>query len=460
MKLITKTARDFINPLLSRKSIDEELFKQFKQSLESYKQSLAGQLATNQTEPNIVTNSLKPFFDALRYNSQSHSQKGQSGIDLAIIKELKPAVIIEAKAPNSKDMITQNSLLKKAFYEAIFYFMVERSKNNNALFHIIITDFYNWFVFDAKDFDRLFWRNATIKKIYTTYTDKNQLAVNTKDVYSALEEALPSFMKDLLDPEEIEAAHFNFKLDILDIKKEKELIAIYKLLSADGLLKEFKANEANSLDKNFYNELLYILGLEESKEGGKKVIGQAKASKNGTLYENISNKLAQYQKPNDFESVIKLIIIWVNRILFLKLLESQISNWTNAKNDKFLHPSKLTQYDQLETLFFEVLAKPIEKRTVGEYNHVPYLNSSLFEIHPDEKTGITIATLADDLTIDYFNKTVLTENKQRKTGKVSTLPYLLEFLDSYDFASLPCTPCKSAERSKFFHASEPFSPKI
>ena len=66
-------------------------------------------------------------------------------------------------------------------------------------------------------------------------------------------------MKDLLDPEELEAAHFNFKLDI----KEKELIAIYKLLSADGLLKEFKANEANSLDRNFYNELLYILGLED-----------------------------------------------------------------------------------------------------------------------------------------------------------------------------------------------------
>lgn len=124
MKLITKTARDFINPLLSRKSIDEDSFKQFKQSLESYKKSLAEQLATKQTEPNIVTNSLKPYFDALGYNSQSYSQKGQSGIDLAIIKDLKPAVVIEAKAPNSKDMITQNDLYKKAFYEAIFYWVL------------------------------------------------------------------------------------------------------------------------------------------------------------------------------------------------------------------------------------------------------------------------------------------------------------------------------------------------
>lgn len=429
MKLITKTARHFINPLLSRKSIDEASFKQFKESLENYKKSLSTQLATNQIEPNIVTNSLKPFFDALGYNSQSHSQKGQSGIDLAIIKDLKPAVIIEAKAPNSKDMINQNDPYKKAFYEAIFYFMVERGKGNNALFHIIVTDFYNWFVFDAKDFDRLFWRNSTIKKIYTTYTDKNQLAVNTKDVYSALEDFLPSLMKDLLDPEELEAAHFNIKLDI----KEKELIAIYKLLSADGLLKEFNPNDANSLNENFYKELLYILGLEESKKDGKKVIGQAKNKQNGTLFENISNKLGQYQKPNDFESVIKLIIIWVNRILFLKLLESQIVKWSGAS--KFLDHKILTQYDQQEALFFEVLAKPLDQRTIQEFKQVPYLNSSLFEIHADEKIGITIATLADDIEIDYYSKTVLLDGKTRKVGKVSTLPYLLEFLDAYDFAN-------------------------
>ena len=123
MKLITKTARDFISPLLSRKSIDKELFDQFEQSLNAYKESLAQQLASKQTEPNIVTNSLKPFFDAMGYVSQSHSQKGQSGIDLAVIKDLKPVVIVEAKAPNSKDMINSDNLYKKAFYEAIFYFI-------------------------------------------------------------------------------------------------------------------------------------------------------------------------------------------------------------------------------------------------------------------------------------------------------------------------------------------------
>ncbi len=82
-----------------------------------------------------------------------------------------------------------------------------------------------------------------------------------------------------------------------------------------------------------------------------------------------------------------------------------------------------------------MLAKPLNLRTVSEFQQVPYLNSSLFEIHPDEKIGITIATLADDIEIDYHPKTVLQDGKHHKTGKVSTLPYLLAFLDAYDFAN-------------------------
>lgn len=125
----------------------------------------------------------------------------------------------------------------------------------------------------------------------------------------------------------------------------------------------------------------------------------------------------------------------MNRILFLKLLESQIVNWTDSKHNQFLHPSKIDQYDQLETLFFEVLAKPVSKRTVRDFDNIPYLNSSLFEIHKDESDGITIATLADDLSIDYYSKTVAKNGGQRKTGKVSALAYLLEFLDAYDFSN-------------------------
>jgi adenine-specific DNA-methyltransferase len=426
MKLITKTARDFINPLLSRKSIDEDLFNQFKQHLKSYKDSLAAQLATNQNEPNIVTNALLPFFKGIEHNAQPYSQKGQISIDLTIVQNATPAVIIEAKKPNSNEMMTENNVNKKSFRQAVLYYMNEMAEDNKALFHIIVTDFNSFYVFDAKDFERLFWRSNSIKKIYDNYLDKALQGDRTEDFYADLEKELPNLT------EEIQCAYFNVQHDY----GKKELTAICKLLSADGLLKKFKANEANRLNENFYNELLYILGLEEAKVGGKKVIGSAATQQAGTLYQNIVNKLGHHGNPNDFESVIKLIIIWVNRILFLKLLESQIVKWTDSKNNKFLSHENLKQYDQLETLFFEVLAKPAHARNSKAYDAIPYLNSSLFETHADESSGMKISSLEDDLEINYYAKTVVKDtNNQRKTGKCSTLPYLLEFLDAYDFAN-------------------------
>lgn len=430
MKLNIQKPRNFINPLLSRKSVDENTFIAFKTNIEEYKHKLDEQLKTKQTEPNIVTNALKPFVDSFGYQGEPYSQKGQISIDLAIMQGITPTVLIEAKMPNSNDMITEGDLNKKSFHQAVLYFMNERVKNNKTLFHIIITDFNNWFIFDAKDFDRLFWNNSRIRKLHEALITQALLGDRTEDFYSDLAKELPNLKKDLFEPELIDCAHFNIRLK----SNEKELTAIYKLLSADCLLKAFNPNDANSLNKEFYNELLYILGLEETKENGKKIIGRAKKPQSGTLYENISNKLGQYQKNNDFESVIKLIIIWINRILFLKLLESQIVKWSGTQ--KFLSPKTLDQYDQLETLFFDVLAKPIKSRSVREYDHVPYLNSSLFEIHPDERAGITIATMADNIEIDYYAKTVVKdESNHRKTGKISALPYLLSFLDAYDFAN-------------------------
>ncbi len=432
MKLNIKKPRDFINPLLSRKSIDAASFQNFEQASQQYLQNLSVQINLKQSEPNIVTNTLKPFIDGQGYDSKAHSQSGQSGIDLAIVLNHQPVVIVEAKMPNSRDMITTQDLNKKSFHEAVLYFMRERSRDNTRLFHIVITDFYSWFVFDAKDFDRFFWRNSAIKKLFDVHTNPSFLGDTTAEFYKALEAELPKQKSDLFTQESIDCAYFNLQAK----HSEKERIAIYKLLSADCLLKAFNPNDANSLNREFYNELLYILGLEESKDKGKKIIGRAKNPQYGTLYENILNKLGQYQKKDDFESVIKLIIIWINRILFLKLLESQIAKWTKSPQNKFLHPSNLTQYDQLETLFFDVLAKPVNQRNTREFDQIPYLNSSLFQIHEDEKKGITISTLLDDLEIDYYAKTVVKDaNSQRKTGKISLLPYLLEFLDAYDFAN-------------------------
>ena len=81
-----KTPRDFINPLLSKKTINTADFENFKKTLEVYKIEIESQHAAKQSEPNIVTNALKPFIEAIGHKTSVHSQKGQSGIDLTILK--------------------------------------------------------------------------------------------------------------------------------------------------------------------------------------------------------------------------------------------------------------------------------------------------------------------------------------------------------------------------------------
>ncbi len=73
-----------------------------------------------------------------------------------------------------------------------------------------------------------------------------------------------------------------------DKNNDNKLIPLFKILSPTHLLKLPFANDSNTLDKGFYNELLYLIGLEEVKEGSKKLIRRKQAGKrnDGSLLEN------------------------------------------------------------------------------------------------------------------------------------------------------------------------------
>ena len=195
-------------------------------------------------------------------------------MDLALMLEHSPSVIIEAKAFNTSTMITQNDINKKALYEAILYFMREREKGNNRLYHIIITDFYRWFIFDAKDFDKLFWQNNEIRKVFESVKDPSVLGDRTEDFYSMVSEQISEIKENLMDDKVIEAAFF----DLRDKRKQKETIALYELLSKETLFKAFNPNDANTLNRAFYSELLYLLGLEEQSSKGKNLFPEPKHS--------------------------------------------------------------------------------------------------------------------------------------------------------------------------------------
>ena len=121
------------------------------------------------------------------------------------------------------------------------------------------------------------------------------------------------------------------------------------------------------------------------------------------------------------------------------MLEAQLIRYHKGDPEyAFLNSSRIDGYDDLDNLFFRVLARKIGERDpdmVRLFSKVPYLNSSLFEPTELEHQTIFVSNLQDHSLIPVLFSTVLKNNTGKKrSGNLSGLQYLFEFLDSYDFA--------------------------
>ena len=332
-------------------------------------------------------------------------------------------------------MISINDINKKALHETIKYFYDERYNNNYYIKNIIISNSIEYFIFDSKQFI-----NKGFEKIYKELSlNKN----STNDIYSALK----GYIKD--NNIEFNYTYFNLeKYEINNIEENidysskniKELLHIYKILHPDYLLKEYSAKDSNQLNKKFYDELLHILGLkEEIVNGSIKIISNKESN---SLLNKTIQKLRDdkdiFNPEEQFDIAFELVITWLNRILFLKLFESQLVSFNNNdKNFKFITSDKITDFDKLNNLFFDILGKKVEERDIDKkYTNIPYLNSSLFEKINYEKKYILVSSLNNDIEIPLYTSSILKNNaKYNKLKTVKLLDYLLDFLDSYDFTS-------------------------
>ncbi|EAV9488330.1 class I SAM-dependent DNA methyltransferase [Campylobacter coli] len=441
MKFEAIDEKEFLNPYYRKKPILEAELNEFIKALKDYKTSLENNLKNN--EDSLVANALSKFFENLHFECEIKSiHKGNSGMDLALKKDKQIQVIVEAKLPHSKEFFSQSKPNCKALHECILYYLRERKALNSSLKHIIITDFYRFYIFKADLFEELFNKNKYFKEAFENFESKNSLFKgNTDEFYKECEKLLSSekyldsiTRKDLFDEPSLKGVFIDIK-PILEQEKPSfsKLKPLFKIFHKDFLLSEFNPNDANSLNNAFYKELLYILGLCESKQNSKLIIAKSEESKEeqGTFYTAINSKL----KEENFETILKLLILWLNRILFLKLIESNLVRFNDDKNLKFLNFKKIPDFDKLSELFFEVLAKEKSTRKKSEFAYLPYLNSSLFEKQSIENT-LEISSLSNDLKLFYYKNTVLKDDKcKAKKGQVGLLEYLFEFLDSFDFGS-------------------------
>jgi hypothetical protein len=368
-------------------------------------------------------------------------------------------VIIEAKSPaNKAEMLSEKNLNSKALQELVLYFLRERITHKNLeIKHLVATNLNEWFIFDGQLFDKLFAQNKAFVKQFQEFEEGKLSGTSTDFFYREMAKPFIETLLDKIEYTYFDLASYDKILRNDDKTDDTKLIVLYKLLSPEHLLKLSFANDSNSLDKNFYNELLHLIGLTETKEGGKKLIERPKAGQRqaGSLLENTIHQLDSLDKINRlphakqygdtyderlFTVALELCITWVNRILFLKLLEAQLISYHKGdKSYAFLHAGLLHDYDNLNALFFMVLAKKPEERNERVktlFAQVPYLNSSLFEPTELEHQTLFISGLEDHVPLPYLNATVIKDaNGKKKTGSEDALNYFFSFLDAYDFAS-------------------------
>jgi adenine-specific DNA-methyltransferase len=368
-------------------------------------------------------------------------------------------VIVEAKKPTNKaEMLTHDKINVKAFQELVLYYLRERITHKNIeIKYLIATNINEWFIFDATQFDRLFAQNKNLVKQFNDFEGGRLADTKTDFFYKQIAEPFIADIKNDIEFTYFDIREYEKPLRNDDRKDDNKLISLFKLLSPEHLLKLPFANDSNSLDKRFYGELLHIIGLTETKDGSKKLIERNKEGERntGSFLENAIiqldslDKISRIENPSQFGANmqerlfnvgLELSITWINRILFLKLLEAQLIAYHKGdKSFEFLSFDKIKDYDDLNSLFFQVLARKQNERNEdikALFAKVPYLNSSLFEPTEIEHSTLFISQLRNDKTIPFYSATVIKDDKGKKrTGNINPLEYLFEFLNAYDFAS-------------------------
>ncbi|WRB78181.1 class I SAM-dependent DNA methyltransferase [Helicobacter pylori] len=407
--------KDFIkkhNPQEPKKETIENFEKEINSLLEN---------APKQDDEEFQKNEINKFLK----NTYGYDCNTNKKVDSAIYVDGKAWMLIEVKALNNRIEFPKNreNLLSKAFCQMVLYFLEEIEKEkNNSLKHAIICNAHEFFLFDCKDL--LFLKgDKRIKKFYDNYAKKEGTDSSKPKFYKDLEQYL---QKDFQG--ELRYTHFNLSDDF------KELPLIYQVLSHEVLLKQRKTLDANTLNKDFYEELLYILGLEEQNDKGKILIKPSRTQN------SLSDALKKEYKNLDHEEVMALLIAWNNRILFLRLLESLLISFNHFEKP-FLTIENFENFKTLNDLFFEVLAKKNNERSKEkEYKilgKIPYLNSSLFDKTPLESNGHEIKSLNNEPLEIYPKSIFKKDEKYKKEKALPLLEYLFTFLHVHDFTTTP-----------------------
>lgn len=366
------------------------------------------------------------------------------------------SVIFEIKRmENINEMVSEENLNVKSLQELLLYYLRQRTAGQTHMQYLVALDFNDLFIFPVDTFEKNFYNNKSLIKEFKKYDEEQMPSISTTSGF--YEEIASKYIAS----SNLSYCHIPLR-DYYEkyINDDSKMSELYKIFSAETLLKKTVVNDSNILNRKFYNELLYILGLEEKKENGKIVLLRSKKQPASLIEKTITvlkdndrnirsnSKFGETYEDRIYNAALELSILWLNRILFLKLLETQLYKYNNKDdNYKFLNNDKVKYFDDFNTLFFSVFGKDYADRDSNvkkNYGHLPYLNSSLFEKCQLEWDTITMANLKDNdgLVLPIYKSSVL----PKEPKQLPLIQYLLSFLNAFDFSSDKDTVTSSGDK--------------
>ncbi len=384
------------------------------------------------------------LLDAFYRGEHYIGNKDANNTDLCIFAENNEdsaaQVLIECKNPkqDNQEMISDDHLNRKALHEVITYYLDELSRENFEVKYLIVTNGYDWYVFEALMIRELIATNKLLNK----YKAVKAPGLKQTKMTTFYEQEVKPAVERVLD----RLVYTGFSLD--KAEHSVGIKSICKMLSPYFLLKQ-SYNDKYALNERFYNELLYIIGLEEKKKNGRPVITRRSEDKrdSASLLENTLHQLSDFPQFNHLDEegqldmALELVLMWVNRMLFIKLVESQLISFNqDGEQYKFFSNKNIKDYNDLNELFFQVLAirendrHYLNREQEKAYEKVPYLNSRLFELSKIEADFFRISSLKVE-KMNYFEKTVLVEDAKNSSSGVDNIKYIVDFLNNYDFGA-------------------------
>ncbi|MBE5748634.1 MAG: hypothetical protein E7344_03275 [Clostridiales bacterium] len=435
-------------------TVSSDLINDYTTNLKDYLQKINVAISKNESEEHLK-GILKDFLKDNFYNETKYSINTSNFVDAAISKDNKLQVLIEIKKPsNTLEMITEANFNKKALWEIVLYYIeatryikdgkVKRNPDSEIK-NLVITDCKKFFVFDSQKVESIV--KGELEKFWEK-KETSQLISKNKDIFY-------DKAKDFFEKQENTSKLDYVYFDIEELAKTKTgITSSYKMLSKQILLKDNASKiTASPLNAAFYQELLYILGLKEVKEGGKTLIKINFDVKN-TFAVQVYNYLKEDKSIFDENEVIdktfSAIIVWTNRLLFIKLFEGQLLAINGEKPEyRILDNEKIQSENDLQNLFFQILGT--KDRKAGEFfdkfKYIPYLNSSLFENYDVEKNDVMIRD------IDNSEVVVKPNSKTKKTGKLKLIEYVIDFLNSYNFSSVSVEESETSSGKEIIDAA-------